>query len=738
MTLWPFRKRAKTNSGDKIPTGAPIKSTRNDTLRQIKGKQPEVPRAVNPEFSQPPNPIQNIEGTTFLPQKQYHQGGFSSYFLEHSRTNESSGSSHLPHKPTLARKLSKRRPKDKSRSPENPYLTPPDSGAEGSSSPEMERSKFRFGRTPSKRQAKKGAFNWLGQERSTTFPPPARDVTSSLSSNSSLRPLKPLLKGFEKFTPRPKVLFGYETTTPSPANDDHRINTQSSSRRNRVVSDEELAACSTVDILADELDARGLRDVMERDRRRRERKKMAEHQRIEQKLTRRLMKQKAAEDSGEANYGVDMVGESSHHSAPRSNGAQTPLSWLRDPSVEDFLRAASRISEGHDNTAQPTAGPSTNEYDGFNFHQDHVPPTPEKSGRAKIASFLKKATASRLRKGEANGRIRAGESAFVSDSEGDDNYTIPQHNASEAPPLSVYRKSHEKSAHEDVTHEFSTSEPTRATRSGTSPQVQAPGDSPTIPDADEIHSSHPYTHFVEIVPEGRQVHSRASATNRYESRAVSPNAPSAISTLASIDSEGSWLSGKMSRQSYSRQSGNTSRQSGNMSRQSNTYPSSPPVASATSLRNHYELDDGEETEDDEYYGRIENGHLSSPTQIRLHDEEEVYGDRNHKTVLDLSDGEDDDPKTTRVRSAIAQSPKFHDPAWRISSRMGFVKYIGDGENEPPSPTAATFGEYDPPRIPSQNDYRRSIQHPFAEVGQNFVSPLENLAETRPRYTGTNS
>jgi len=514
-----------------------------------------------------------------------------------------------------------------------------------------------------------------------------------------------------------------------------------------------LAASSTVDGLADDLDARGLREAMERDRRRREKKKLEEQQRLERKMERRLMKQKAAE---EMEFDADNeIGDSSlvgpthprasrtgagdtpYAPSPVSAGAQTPVSWLRDPSVEELPKTNDEPSRQPPRHISKEFAP-----------QGPVQASAEGARRAKLTSFLRKATASRIRKEH---RIRAGESSLVSDSEEDASSVPPQSGLSrlwrdspqaEAQSVQIHHGKEQDVEYCDANRSGSdsswqsshmqgflgyTPEPTQPRQSAVSRVTEPVMDSPTIPTRISEASRTPHASFSDAAPEGRNAASRAS-TQRYDSRAVSPNAPSAISTLASIDSEGSWLSGKISRQSFSRQSGQLSRQS--VSRQSNNYPS--PLRASSRNRDATE----DETEDDEFYGKIENGHG------HLSREAEDGGegmDRNEQTVLGLSGGEEsgngatlggDKESAGRIRDGYAKSPQVHDLEWRMSSRIGYLKYYDEEGEEPPSPTAATLGGYE-----SSSPHIRALQHPFAEEGENFVTPLENLSETRPRYTG---
>lgn len=569
------------------------------------------------------------------------------------------------------------------------------------------------------------------------------------------------------------MIFGYETPAATP--DPGAQLQHASTRRNRQVTEDELAASSTVDGLADDLDARGLREAMERDRRRREKKKLEEHLRVEQRMERRLMKQKAAE---EMEFDADNeIGDSflAGPSQPRSNrtGAvdapyapsprvQTPVSWLRDPSTEDLSNTVPP-THNFENTNPSQQSPNHTIQDFTPSNPPHLEVSPDGARRAKLTSFLKKATATRIRKEHANHKIRAGESTLVSDSEDDGHRHHPQAGFSqtwgegtqtEVQPIPIHHGSSEQvvdhggenRSGSDSSWQSShmqgymgyTSEPPKPIRSVVSRTTEPLMDSPTIPAGIREASQTPHASFSEVVPEGRDMVSRAS-TQRYDSRAVSPNAPSAISTLASIDSEGSWLSGKVSRQSFSRQSGRLSRQS--ISRQSTSHPS--PLG-ASSRHNHTNDATEDETEDDEFYGKIENnhGHLSREAfeeeAFEEEDEDENMG-RSDQAVLDMSDGEGEDSdggavqgakNPGRIRDGFAKNPEVHTPEYRMSSRIGYLKYYDEEDDEPPSPTAATLGGYE-----SSSPHSRPLQHPFAEEGENFVTPLEHLSETRPRYTG---
>lgn len=646
--------------------------------------------------------------------------------------------------------------------------------------------------SPNKQKKKRrGPFKWMSKERSTTFPPPARDdlVASSMSSHSYVQVLKPKVKGFEKFVPRPTVKFGYETPTPPPV---PRGRISPASRKHRLISEEELVASRTVDNIADDLDAHGLREAMERDRRRREAKKQAEHERIERRMERRMRRAREAEDEefGTGMYVDDepLHAEPSsslrpeearhhhhhHHHHHASSGAHTPLSWLRDPSNEDvsmpWVHEPTRISSPtrgaydaidiealRSDIAEVQQLPATPQHSAPTSPQQAISPASGRSsfgasGRAKWTSFLKRATASRIRKEHSSNRINPNESTFVSDSEDDDIFGPPIHrdrNDDERTVTGSAVRLHGPHADADVRQEDESGCFVSASGeyiSGSNSRPQTFDDSPTLNSEGHPHSPHsPRVSYIDILPEGRILKSRSSITHKHDNRAVSPNAPSAVSTLASIDSEGSWLSGKISRQSFRPTSVSLSRQS--------NYPS-PLRASTSSLQHRYNPDEDEEDEesddsddDDEYFGRIENrisyqatysptsnkhNSIQGQTQLNLTDSSEESGGEDEEE-------EEEEEEVTRtlqptdgnMKDGPGKSPQLHDNTWRMSSRMGYLDDFIDEDDAPPSPTRATVGGYD--LSPGKR-----LQHPFAREGENFVTPLESLAETRPQYTGTHA
>ena len=761
MALWPFRKRRKTKVAEGKKVAAPDpplverkmflarksssrqKPRRAGSHRNPKDNSHAANNGVNlpdsPNNSSSPIPMQS----SFHPQKQPHEGGFSSYFIEQNPSmSASSASSHRPHKPTsIARKLSKRS-RDRSQQPQPPpsaYIT-------------------QLARTASKRDKKRiRNFDELEDDRPMSRSSlPARDsINSSLSSHSSMRAYK--VRNI--FTPRPKLHYDNSTgTSPSKSAHLHPLTPSRSNSRSipdgryarAGITDEELLRGGRMNELADELDVHGIKEALDRDRRRRERKKKEDHEKLQRKLERRAAKQKEQERmdremgfemdddqfqrnlfSGH-NYGAPefQTGESSRSAGragfmitpepypfpdpdDRPRDSQSPLSWLDGPSQEDINRAtrsAQRVdmvtpvsmdsnqdmsgapeyngpeqTDSYQSTG-PLAQPHESSHIGGTHHVDDYPSSfrggfiadedidPDgldagiDTGRGKTSgwtSFLKKATAARMRKEQGTRGIQFGESALISDSEGEEThgreliqgnefYEVDslRKNQGQTPgthipdevafamtaletghvrgkdsieaekrgsftpgrPLLPYslhgRPSSSKSSLTNLPHRVPTSNPRSYLGS-----LDFGIDSPTLPIQPIRTSSSTHS---------QNYHGRPSPTQRYSPsmhrhslEAVGPDGRprSLMSTsLASIDSEGSWLSGRVANPRGS------------------INHISPLRTSATSLRRRYqEFDDNGSTNGDDYFSGV------TPRRRRREDEE-----MNGVTRLDLSDVEDSD------------------------------------------------------------------------------------------------
>lgn len=135
--------------------------------------------------------------------------------------------------------------------------------------------------------------------------PPEDSVHSSMSASSDPRAFR--VSALDMFSPRPTVRCSVGShyyssgTDTSPLSNKSRSITrgrQLLSRDGQREFDEKRAKRSSrIDDLADELDTGALRDIMERDKRRSEKKRKAENERIRRRLERRAEKQRTAAEA---------------------------------------------------------------------------------------------------------------------------------------------------------------------------------------------------------------------------------------------------------------------------------------------------------------------------------------------------------------------------------------------------------------------------------------------------------
>lgn len=146
----------------------------------------------------------------------------------------------------------------------------------------------------------KGALNHRFERPTSNVSLPLEDsIHSSMSGNSDRRAFR--VSALDMFAPRPtircSVAASYvERTSPTayPDQPDTRREKRPISSRD----EKEARRTSRIADLADSLDAGALRDIMERDKRRREKKAKADNDRLRRKLERRAEKQHVVEASG--------------------------------------------------------------------------------------------------------------------------------------------------------------------------------------------------------------------------------------------------------------------------------------------------------------------------------------------------------------------------------------------------------------------------------------------------------
>ena len=174
---------------------------------------------------------------------------------------------------------------------------------------------------------------------------------SSKSDPSDTHAFK--ISAFDALSPRPTIR--YSENPHFAANSGSLNPSRTSTRKDKrpSITEEEFNSKERINDLADEFDAGDLREVMERDRRRREKKWKSDHEKLERKLQRRSEKQRieaatdqmTSEDSTKSRVeglGLGPAGGSTSQPDRRppetdQDLARSPASWFEDASRENEL-----------------------------------------------------------------------------------------------------------------------------------------------------------------------------------------------------------------------------------------------------------------------------------------------------------------------------------------------------------------------------------------------------------------
>ena len=174
--------------------------------------------------------------------------------------------------------------------------------------------------------------------------PLPESMHSQLSVASDQHAFK--VRAFDALSPRPTIRYSGNPRSPSGSAGPSRASTRKDKQPMIPETDEPLEKSrKRIDDLADDMDAGSLRELMERDRRRHEKRRQSENERLQRRLQRKADKQRQQEQATAAGHsregGSIGLGLSAMASAPETRGAQTreegtrtPESWLKDPSRE--------------------------------------------------------------------------------------------------------------------------------------------------------------------------------------------------------------------------------------------------------------------------------------------------------------------------------------------------------------------------------------------------------------------
>ena len=181
--------------------------------------------------------------------------------------------------------------------------------------------------------------------------PMAESMQSALSVVSDQHAFK--VSAFDALSPRPTIRYSENPRSASGSLRPSRTSTRKD--KHPMVLEEATRSKKRVDDLADDMDAGSIRELMEREQRRLEKKRQSEHEKLQRRLQRRADKQKRREgregeitnedtdrrEREEADIGFGIGGASTAPDAEttlqeptREQAVKTPESWLKDPSRE--------------------------------------------------------------------------------------------------------------------------------------------------------------------------------------------------------------------------------------------------------------------------------------------------------------------------------------------------------------------------------------------------------------------
>ena len=184
--------------------------------------------------------------------------------------------------------------------------------------------------------------------------PMAESMQSALSVISDQHAFK--VSAFDALSPRPTIRYSENPRSASGSLRPSRTSTRKD--KHPMVLEEVTRSKKRVDDLADDMDAGSIRELMEREQRRVEKKRKSEHEKLQRRLQRRADKQRQREEREEdaANGDTDRrereeedvgLGIGGAPTAPdlettlqeptREQAVRTPESWLKDPSKEHLL-----------------------------------------------------------------------------------------------------------------------------------------------------------------------------------------------------------------------------------------------------------------------------------------------------------------------------------------------------------------------------------------------------------------
>lgn len=199
------------------------------------------------------------------------------------------------------------------------------------------------------RQMREG-LNRNGQRPMSDVSLPMKEsMQSQLSLSADQHAFK--VSAFDALSPRPTIRYSGNPRSPGSSNQPSRTSTRK--EKQPTIPEESMQSMNRKRIanLADDMDSPSLRELMDRDQRRHEKRRHSEHEKLQRRLEKRAAKQReeeVGEGEGAGHQGrVAAAAEAS--TAPKlsdtlaappaeeGTGTRTPESWLHDPSREHLV-----------------------------------------------------------------------------------------------------------------------------------------------------------------------------------------------------------------------------------------------------------------------------------------------------------------------------------------------------------------------------------------------------------------
>ena len=585
--------------------------------------------------------------------------------------------------------------------------------------------------------------------------PIPESLHSSMSVASDQHGFK--IRGFDALSPRPTIRYSENPRYGASPSALGPSRTSTRKDKQPAVPEEEFKSRKRIDDLADDLDAGSLRELMERDRRRRERNRRSDQEKLQRKLERKAEKQreessgaqeKDVEESVSQNdVGLGIGGASAEVAVEsplvepgREQGTRTPESWLKDPSQEQvpmpdpFSDPITRQETSHLEEPTPIDEPEepiVETAKAVRLSQASMSPVTSPNTQANeppnLSQFTHLDTGStpdiperaepERRDSDTSGRFSNNWRSMFrrSGTRGERNSSDRGRQA----PSEFSNTSRESFARQMPPTAFNSNRIPRA-RSGTPVQSRFREDLPELPmsppdsrvQSPEVSSKAQLPRSEDIGPSAVGVTTTSTAPlsdihpafreevalSRHQSvrSAHSPDGPSSAllsQSLASVDSEGSWLTGRPVKRSS--QQLNPFRESG------------------SSLQKRLQELRGSEEElgidEDAHEGvgpltpgsdEVLGGARSGKSR-QLVDSSDIAGDSDDDAMLGPTSGSNAQEQGT-WHNAVGRHPTIVNQGTRARSREGLLNDFQAGESTESSPTAgdSPLGQLPPPEIPS--------------------------------------